>query len=55
LMLLDMISFASFKSPNMKFIFPLMIVAIIIPFGLPRKIWPFVWRIQLPGHGNILS
>ena len=41
LMLLDMISFASFKSPNMKFIFPLMIVAIIIPFGLPRKIWPF--------------
>lgn len=41
LMLLDMISFASFKSPNMKFIFPLMIVVIIIPFALPRKIWPF--------------
>jgi len=41
LMLLDMISFASFKSPNMKYIFPLMIAAIIIPFALPRKIWPF--------------
>jgi polyferredoxin len=41
LMLLDMISFDSFKSPNMKFIFPLMFVAIIIPFALPRKIWPF--------------
>ena len=41
LMLLDMISFDSFKSPNMKFIFPLMIAAIIIPFALPRKIWPF--------------
>ncbi|MFQ5686807.1 MAG: 4Fe-4S binding protein [Candidatus Scalindua sp.] len=40
LLLLDMISFASFKSPNMKFIFPLMIVAIIIPFAMPRKIWP---------------
>lgn len=41
LMLLDMISFDSFKSPNMKFIFPLMIVAIIMPFALPGKIWPF--------------
>ena len=40
LMLLDMITFASFKSPNMKYIFPLMIAAIIIPFVLPRKIWP---------------
>jgi polyferredoxin len=40
LMLLNMISFASFKSPSMKYIFPLMIVAIIIPFALPRKIWP---------------
>ena len=41
LMLLEMINFDSFKSPNMKFIFPLMIAAIIIPFALPRKIWPF--------------
>ncbi len=40
LMLLNMITFASFKSPGMKFIFPLMIAAIIIPFVLPRKIWP---------------
>ena len=39
LMLLGMISFASFKSPNMKYIFPLMIAAIIIPFVLPGKIW----------------
>ena len=41
LMLLEMINFDSFKSPNMKVIFPLMIAAIIIPFALPRKIWPF--------------
>jgi len=41
LMLLDVVSFASFKSPNMKYIFPLMIAAIVIPFALPRKIWPF--------------
>ncbi len=40
LMLLDMISFASFKSPVMKYLFPLMIAAIVIPFVLPRKIWP---------------
>ena len=55
LMLLDLISFDSFKSPNMKVIFPLMIAAIIIPFVLPRKIWPFrvedsiarVWKYTL--------
>jgi len=40
LMLLNMITFASFKSPGMKYIFPFMIAAIIIPFVLPRKIWP---------------
>ena len=39
LMLLNMITFASFKSPGMKYIFPLMIAVIIIPFVLPRKIW----------------
>ena len=40
LMLLNMITFASFKSPSMKYIFPFMIAAIVIPFVLPRKIWP---------------
>ena len=40
LMLLDIISFSSFGSPNMKFIYPFMIAAIIIPFALSRKIWP---------------
>lgn len=39
LMLLDVVSFESFKSPNMKAIYPLMIAAIIIPFALPRKVW----------------
>jgi polyferredoxin len=40
LLLLNMITFASFKSPGMKYVFPFMIAAIVIPFVLPRKIWP---------------
>ena len=40
LMILELISFESFKSPVMRYIFPAMIVALVIPFALPRKIWP---------------
>ena len=40
LMILEVITFKSFGSPIMKYIYPAMIAAIIIPFVLPRKIWP---------------
>lgn len=40
LMLINAISFDSFKSSAMKWIYPFMILAIILPFVLPRKIWP---------------
>ncbi len=40
LMILKVIDMDSFSSPAMKNVFPFMIVAIILPFALPRKIWP---------------
>lgn len=40
LLILDVITMESFKSPLFRYLTPAYILAMVLPFAIPRKIWP---------------